>query len=162
MNGSAENTAHGTPDSPERRDVEFTLAAAQRMLPLVQRVVEDIVLNQRGLAQLRPEQCELDRQKRTLDWPDRARRYYVREEVALSERRLQDAQAELAALGLILLDETLGRVGFPTAIQDRPAYFSWQHGEDGIHFWHYPGETTRRPIPAVWMKPANSAASPGQ
>ena len=47
-----------------------------------------------------------------------------------------------------------GRVGFPTIVNEQPAFFSWRHGEDGVHYWHFLEHTTRRPIPASWTKSA--------
>jgi hypothetical protein len=125
------------------------------MLPLVQRVVCDVVQYGRLLAQLRPEQTRLDRQRRTLAWPERCRRYRIQEDVADAERGLQDALAELAGLDVVLLDPHAGRIGFPTIVNNRQAFFSWQLDEDGLKHWHFPEDETRRLIPANWAKSAN-------
>jgi hypothetical protein len=122
------------------------------MLPLVQRVVSDVISCRQRLAHLRCEQQRLDHQRRTLAWPERCRRYQVHEDVALAERGLQEALAELASLAVVLLDPVVGRVGFPTRVNNRDAFFSWQAGEDAINHWHFPEDTTRRLIPASWAK----------
>jgi len=130
----------------------MSLATARRMLPLVRRIVGDLLQARRRLAQLLPEQNHLDRRRRTLAWPDRARRYQLHEEVADQEQNLQDALAELEVLGLAVLDAAQGRVGFPTTVHDRRAFFSWQAGEETVRGWHFVGETVSRPIPAAWLE----------
>jgi hypothetical protein len=160
MNGSTENTAHGASEKPGRRETLFNLATAQRMLPLVRRIVADLLHQQQCLVQLLPEQDRLDRQRRTLSWPDRARRYQVQEEIAAANQHLQEALVELANLGVALVNAQDGRVGFPTVVNRRPAYFSWRAGEEELRYWHYPDESARRPIPANWVKSAHISLSP--
>jgi hypothetical protein len=155
MNGSTENRAQDASEKPERRPVVLNLATARRMLPLVQRVVSDVTGYERRLAELRPEQQRLDRQRRTLAWPQRCRRYQIREEVSDTERALQEALAELAGLAVVILDPVVGRVGFPTVVDNRPAFFSWQLGDEAVDYWHFPEDTGRRLIPVSWVKGAN-------
>jgi hypothetical protein len=155
MNGSTENQAQDASERPERRPVVVNLATARRMLPLVQRVVSDLMECQRRLDELRPEQQRLDRRRRTLAWPERCRRYQLREEIDAAERDLQGALAELAGLAVMMLDLAVGRVGFPTIVDNRPAFFSWQLGEDAVNYWHFPEDAVRRLIPANWVKGAN-------
>ena len=62
------------------------------------------------------------------------------------------AFAELDGLGLTLLDVETGRVGFPTKVNKRPAYFTWLPGEEMLSFWQYADDDERRPIPAGWTK----------
>lgn len=155
MNGSTENRAQDASEKPGRPPVALNLATARRMLPLVQRIVTDVLFYQRRLAELRPEQEHLDRQRRTLAWPERCRRYQVREEVADAEQSLNAALAELTALAVALLDPVAGRVGFPTIVDNRQAFFSWQLGEEGLKHWHFPEDTILRLIPPSWVKAAN-------
>src|SRR5262249_586597 len=62
---------NGSTAAPEKRgEVILSLSTVQRMLPLIQRIVEDILLNQKALDRLAPEQNQLDRQRRTLAWPE--------------------------------------------------------------------------------------------
>ena len=117
------------------------------MLPLVQRIVTDIVQDNRDLNRFTFEQEGLDRNKRELTWPERQRRYAVQSEVSRLQIRLEDEQRELDSLGAVLFGSSDGRVGFPTLVNGRPAYFSWQLGEDSVTHWHFDGESMRRPIP---------------
>jgi hypothetical protein len=152
MSGFPGNTASNASERPERREAAMNLVTARRMLPLVQRIVEDILNDQKSLERLQPEQEQLDRQRHDLRWPERQRRYQLREEITGLERRLQDALAELQRLALSLLDPKVGRIGFPTIVNDRRAYFSWRPGEETIRSWHFAEDTVCRPIPPSWLK----------
>src|SRR5271170_7753019 len=129
MNGSKGNAAFNASEKPERRTLVLNLNTAHRMLPLVQRVVGDILANRKALVRIQPEMARLDRQKRDLAWQERQRRYLVHEEAGASDRHLTDALEELDGLGLSILDSDIGRVGFPTLVNDRRAFFTWQPGE---------------------------------
>ena len=156
MNGSTENTAHGASERPSREERMVDLATARRMVPLVRHIVADLLQQGGRLQELKPEQERLERKRRSLTWPERKRRYHLQEEVEGVERALQGTTAELESLGVRLLDPVVGRVGFPTLVNDHRAFFSWRPGEDGLHFWHFAGETVRRQIPPTWIKAAQT------
>jgi len=149
MNSSKGDRATGVPETPE---AAYSLKTVHKMLPLVGRIVDDILNRQHALQRLEPEQARLDRQRRDLSWPERQRRYQVQEELAQAERALNEVRDELAGLHVVLLDDDLGRVGFPTMVNNRRAFFSWRLGEDGLHSWHFAEENACRPIPAAWLK----------
>jgi len=121
------------------------------MLPLVQRIVTDILSDQKELHRLAFEQEGLDRDRRKLSWPERERRYAVHGELTRLQNRVDEEIKELEQLGTILLNGKTGLVGFPTILNGKAAFFSWQAGEDGINFYHFDGEDTRRPIPPGWQ-----------
>src|SRR5437899_7323383 len=150
MNGSTENWAPGAPEKTGMRSTVLSLGTARRMLPLVQQIVADFLHNYRLLTQLNPEQERLDRQRHKLDWPQRQRRYQLRDEITRAERDLQDALMELEGLDLTLVIPQDGLVGFPTMVNGRKAYFSWKPGEDSLKHWHFIGDAVRRRIPAGW------------
>jgi len=159
MNGSKGNAAFNASEKPERRDIVLNLNTANRMLPLVQRVADDIVVNHKTIDRLQPEQERLDRQKRDLVWLERQRRYQVHEEIDRADNRLQAALEELHELGLTLLEPEIGRIGFPTLVNDRRAFFSWQPGEESLRSWHFAEETACRPIPSTWWKVTETSLS---
>jgi hypothetical protein len=132
------------------RNKPVDLVTARRMLPLVQRIVSDILKDREDLNRFRSEQESLDKDKRNLSWPERQRRYTLQGEVARLQSRLAEEQQELAQLGAILITHPSSQVAFPTVVNGRPAYFSWQLGEESVSYWHFDGETDRRPIPATW------------
>jgi len=152
MNGSTENRASEASKKGGNHDRILTWVAANRMLPLVQRIVGDVLACQQRLATMQPEKERLDRHRRDLSWPDRARRYQLDDEIAGDERTLRAAYGELDGLGIALLDYDTGRVGFPTKVNNRRAYFSWLPSEATLGFWHYTDDEERRPIPASWTR----------
>ena len=156
MNGSTENQTSGASDQDGGRDVVLTWTTSHRMLPLVQRITEDIVGHRRALARLWPEKQRLDKQRRTLAWPERSRRYRLQEEINELQRGLDEECAELDVLGVTLFDSECGQVGFPTIVNGRKAYFSWCVGEEAIRYWHFAKEKARRSVPANWLQSAKA------
>jgi len=152
MSGSTGNKAFGASEKPEKGTAVFSLSLAQRMLPLVERIVADILECQKRADKLAPECERLQRQRRDLSWPERQRRYRVEEDIASVEQRRLEVIEELRTLGIALLEPEKGRVGFPTIVNDRRACFSWRPSEEGIRYWHFAEESTRRPIPQAWLK----------
>ncbi|MFO0935488.1 MAG: DUF2203 family protein [Gemmataceae bacterium] len=151
MSGSSKGMGPISGKNPKRKDVAIDIATARQMLPLVRSIVSDIVTTRERLDQLGPEQERLERNRRSLDWSARDRRYSLKDEVVNVEKELAGAMSELNNLGVALVDAGSGQVAFPTRINGRPAAFSWQVGEDGLKYWHYAGEDLRRPIPQDWL-----------
>ena len=135
-----------------KKAVTLDLPTTRQMLPLVKSIVADIVGTKQRLTKLVPEHESLERNRRSLGWAQRQRRYSITDEIAQAERNLTGAVSELDALGLTLVDDLAGQVDFPTRINGRPAAFSWQLGEEGVAHWHYTGEPQRRPIPMDWQQ----------
>jgi hypothetical protein len=152
MSGFAENTTFGASDKKHTRNVVMNLTTARKMLPLVSRIVTDILTHQSRLDVLYPRQNRLDRQKRDLVWQERQHRYAIHEEITQLDKNLQENAAELDLLGVALLDPVTGRVGFPTLVNNRPAYFAWSVGETAIQGWHFAGEDHCRTIPKSWYE----------
>lgn len=152
MSGFKNYPASDAPESHERTEVVLSLTTVSKMLPLVQQIANDIASGHQAIRRLQPEELRLDRQKRTLDWPGRQRRYEIKEEIAKAEGELEKALTELRELGLVALNEPEGRIGFPTMVNNRRAYFAWHRGEDSLRFWMFADEDVERPIPASWLK----------
>jgi hypothetical protein len=154
MNGFTGKRAHGASELPGPDDRVLTWEVCRAMLPLVSRIAGDIVGHHRHLARLRPELAALERSRRELAWPLRARRYEAEEELAATEGALIQVCAELERLGIVLLHGPTGLVGFPTIVNDRRAYFSWRPGEETLAWWSFAGESQRHAVPDDWTKPA--------
>jgi hypothetical protein len=152
MNGSREPRASDALVGTGRHDMLLTWETASRMLPLIRQIVADILDSQQRLARDLADKDDLDRQRYDLAWPDRARRYQLSEDIDRQEVRLEQALRELDQLGLALVDAELGQVGFPTIVNNRPAFFSWRPGEDDVRFWHFARDRTRRQVPAGWKE----------
>jgi hypothetical protein len=160
MSGFTGNRAPGASERPGAAEPVLTWGACRAMLPLVGRIAADVMHHHERLGRLRPEQTALEDQRRSLQWPQRARRYEVQEEIAAAEGELIGACAELERLGVVLLHGPSGLVGFPTVVNNRRAYFSWRPGEEGPGFWNFVGETIRHPVPESWTKPPTAAERP--
>src|ERR1700751_2800544 len=122
MSGSRDNKASSAAENAPGPSKVFDLALARRMLPLVQQIGEGMLACHHQLVKLLPEREKLDRQRRTLDWPERARRYNLREEIAACEQTVLESESELESLGLTVLDEETCCVGFPTLVNNRRAF----------------------------------------
>jgi hypothetical protein len=139
--------------SQDRSGIVLDLPTVRKMLPLVRQIVSDLLEGEQKLVTLLWEQGGLDRNRKELSWPERQRRYFVLDEVGRLEQRRKDAVAELKELGVQVLDVVHGRVGFPTIVNTKPAYFSWRPDEDEVNHWHFAGDDDRRRlIPVSWMK----------
>jgi hypothetical protein len=153
MSGSTENRASGSLAGEQTYSGAFTWNRAESMLPLVRGIVADILGCEQRLAGMYAEKDTLDRNRRSLAWPARSRRYQLHEEITAAEQDLRDALTELEALGVVLIEPETGQIGFPTLVDDQPAYFSWRPGEDGLLHWHYADSATRQAVPPAWTKP---------
>ncbi len=142
--------ATGSNQPRETRQPALSLATAERMLPLVSQIVADIRACWKRLTELEAEQADLERRRHGLDWPQRARRYQIGDEVASEQQRLQGAVGELEELQVVLVDPVAGEAAFPTVVNGRRGYFVWKTGEAVIAAWCYAHDTARRPIPENW------------
>ena len=152
MSGSRSYPTSDAFEKPERNEVVLSLKTVHKMLPLVQQIAKDVVTAHKAVAQLHPEEAQLDRARHSLDWPGRKRRYEIKEELAKADKQIEIALAELRELGLVLLNEFEGRIGFPTLVNNRKAFFSWRLGEMQLQHWRFADEENDRPIPPSWLK----------
>src|SRR5205809_5814874 len=115
MNGFPKRASN--PKRSQARDViVLDLPTVRKMLPLVQHIVADLLAAEQQLGSLLWEQEGLDRNRRSLSWPERRRRYHLQDEVNRLDQRRRDAVAELGELGVQVVDTAHGRVGFPTIV----------------------------------------------
>lgn len=152
MSGFIENRASETSERSGSANQVMTWHGSRAMLPLVGRIAQDVVRYHEKLEQLRPELDQLEKNRRTLAWPQRSRRYQLEEEIASTEANLKSAVAELDQMGVALLDGVNGLVGFPTLVNERRAFFTWKPGEDTLDSWNYAGDRQRRPVPEEWTE----------
>jgi hypothetical protein len=137
--------------SSKRGGIVLDLPTVRKMLPLVRHIIAELLANEQQLVALLWEQEGLERNRSTLSWPERQRRYFLQDEATRIELKRTDAVAELKGLGVLVIDAVQGRVGFPTIVNTKPAFFSWQPGEEEVGYWHFAGDSDRRrPIPASW------------
>lgn len=121
----------------------FSVEMANRALPLVRRIVVDIVNQYCTLVEVQKHYQELLRQgpSETLE-SARDRRQAV-------AGRLSELTDELEAIGCELKDYERGIVDFPAVLDGREVYLCWKLGEDTVDSWHelIDGYAGRRALP---------------
>ena len=113
---------------------QFTVEQANRTLPLVSRIVEDIV---RTYAVWQDKVREFEVLSATVraDVPNASAEALQREAGLLAEE-IDRYIGEIAALGVEFKGFDLGLVDFPGEIEGRPVYLCWQLGEPAVQYWH--------------------------
>jgi hypothetical protein len=116
----------------------FTVDHANRTLPLVRRIVEDIVREHRRWQGAIVELDLLVSGVRA-DLPN-PRAVALEREIQVIASDIDLFQGELAALGIQLKDRRIGLIDFPSEMDGRRVLLCWKLGEPSVQFWH--DETT--------------------
>lgn len=112
----------------------FTVEEANRTLPLVRKIVEDIVREHRAWHE---KILELDLIASTVRGPEgRERVETVEREAQAIAREIDGYERELDALGIQLKDRRQGLVDFPSLMGERVVLLCWRYGEPEVQFWH--------------------------
>ena len=112
----------------------FTVDHANRTLPLVRRIVEDIVREHRRWQEAIVELDLLVSAVRA-DLPD-PRAAALEREIQMVARDIDVFQGELDALGIQLKDRRIGLIDFPSEMDGRRVLLCWRLGETSVQFWH--------------------------
>ncbi len=128
----------------------FTLDHANRTLPLVQRIVSDMVRQYKKVGALE-ERCHIRRPSVSREEQASLCRQY---EVELEKLRL--FSEELSAVGCELKDWRAGLIDFAAIREGRIVELCWRLGETRIDYWHEVGAgfQNRHPIDAAFAIPA--------
>lgn len=113
----------------------FTVEEANRTLPLVRRIVADIVEENERLQELLPRLRSVRLSRRTRGEATRESPEVLRSEVARSSARLEAYLAELAQIGCLLKDAQ-GLVDFYSLRDGHPVFLCWRLGEEEVGHWH--------------------------
>jgi hypothetical protein len=124
MAGSSSMTPK--PVVPSRTTKHFSLDEANRALPLVKRIVADIVKSHQRLGELETAMDHLG-------------------------ERVQSYLDELSQVGCQLKDPKIGLVDFIGSHEGRDICLCWKLGEDKIEHWHETtaGYTGRQPVASL-------------
>lgn len=126
----------------------YTVEQANRTLPLVRRIVEDVVVTHQ---RWRERILELDLLASSVraDAPD-ARATELEREAQQLARDIDAFEAELQQLGIVLKDRRLGLVDFPAEVEGRQVWLCWRLGEPSVQFYHEldAGFGGRKPVAA--------------
>jgi hypothetical protein len=128
----------------------FTLAEANRTLPLVKRIVADITAlypswrdfvyrYEFAAAQARPESGES------------AEQLELRRQIENVARQINQYLEELEQVGCLFKGFEQGLVDFRGTLDGREVFWCWKVGEERIEHWHDvdAGYAGRQPLPAV-------------
>lgn len=128
----------------------FTVDEANRTLPLVRRIVEDVV-RQHRLWREKILELDLVASSSRADQPHERAEQLERDAQALA-REIDGYQRELEDLGILLKDRRLGLVDFPSEMNGRRVLLCWRLDEAEVQFWHdedagYAGRHPLQPTP---------------
>jgi len=127
----------------------FTLAEANRTLPLVKRIVQDIASYYPGWKDL-VAQYELVAAKARPDWGESPEQLSIKAQIDDVARKINGCLVELEQIGCEFKGEE-GLVDFHGTLEGREIFWCWKLGEDRITHWHEldAGFKGRQPIPEV-------------
>lgn len=128
----------------------FTVDDANKTLPLVKRIVEDVVRQHRVWRE-RILELDLVASSARADEP-RDRAAQLEQEAQALAREIDGYQRELEELGILLKDRRLGLVDFPSEMGGRRVLLCWRLEEAEVQFWHdedagYAGRQPLQPTP---------------
>ena len=112
----------------------FTVDHANRTLPLVRKIVDDVVREHRRWQEAIVELDLLVSGVRA-DLPD-SRATALEREIQRIAREIDQFEHELATLGIQLKDRRIGLIDFPCEMDGRRVLLCWQLGEESVQFWH--------------------------
>ena len=125
----------------------FTLAEAERTLPLVRRIVQDLTIEY-PVWRAAVAKFELLTGGARAEWGETGELFAARDTVARHADRINRYLLELEAVGCVFKGFEAGLVDFYSLREDRPIFLCWRLGEDRITYWHEidSGFTGRQPI----------------
>jgi hypothetical protein len=124
---------------------QFTVEQANATLPLVRRIVQDIVTNYRVWNEKLNEIDLVAASGRAADNEVADRLAAEAQSIA---REIEGFRRELADLGIEMKDPGIGLIDFPSAMGSRPIFLCWRLGEGDVGFWHeiHAGYAGRQPL----------------
>lgn len=117
----------------------FTVASANKALPLVRAIVQDIV---EFYVDVREREQRLNALRRgstskpQSDDPYSEEVEQIRTELEKDVEKLEGFVEELTELGVEFKDPVMGLVDFPANLNGQDVYLCWKLGEDHVGFWH--------------------------
>jgi hypothetical protein len=113
----------------------FTPDEAERTLPLVRRVVQDLTAEYPAW-RAAVARFELLTGGARADWGESGELLEAREEIARHAERINRFLQELEGVGCVFKGFEAGLVDFYSLRDDRPIFLCWRLGEERITHWH--------------------------
>jgi len=135
----------------------FTLPEAERTLPLVRRIVQDLTSEYPAWREA-VGRFEILTGGARADWGETQELVAARDEVTTHAERINRYLQELEAIGCVFKGFEAGLVDFYSLREDRPVFLCWRLGEERITHWHEvdAGFTGRQPIDAAILSDVRS------
>ena len=108
----------------------FTLDAANSTLPLVSRIIADVVRVHTEMLKLNAEANKLAEEGRSV------RAEEIRDRILDLAENVESFVAELDGIGCVCKDHRAGLVDYPARMGNRIVFLCWRLGEKQIKFWH--------------------------
>jgi len=127
----------------------FTLDEAERTLPLLQRIVQDLT-GEYPAWRAAVARFEMLTGGARADWGETGELLAARESIAAHAERINRYLQELELVGCVFKGFEAGLVDFYSLRDDRPVFLCWRLGEERITHWHEidSGFAGRQPIDA--------------
>jgi hypothetical protein len=131
-----------------RMRTSFSVEEANKTLPLVRRIVSDIVRDY-GKWQDKVRQFEAAALLRMVGQPNEEADRLENEAQELA-RDIDGYMNEIGQLGVQVKGLDTGLVDFPGNLNGRPVLLCWQLGEESVQYWHdhEAGFAGRQPLPS--------------
>jgi hypothetical protein len=113
----------------------FTVDSANRTLPLVRRIVDDIVAEHPRWQELVARHEVVAANSRP-EWGESPEQQSLRREIDAVASRINGYVAELESVGCLLKGLEQGLVDFYGRHEGRLICLCWRHGEDAVSHWH--------------------------
>ena len=128
-----------------RSTKHFTVEQANATLPLVRRIVQDIVTHYRAWNEKLNEIDLVNASGRATDNEVAGR---LEAEAQSLAREIESFRRELTELGIEMKDPGIGLIDFPSTVGSRAVYLCWRLGEAEVAFWHeiHAGYAGRQPL----------------
>jgi len=142
---------NATVPTPETSKRFFTPEEANRTLPLVRAIVNDIVNLYAEIRERRDRLADLtgrDSSHSENDDPYREEVEVMEASIYSDIEKLQEFIAELTQLGIDLKDPDVGLIDFPGLSDGREVCLCWKLGEEKVDAWHEVdgGYANRQPL----------------
>ncbi len=125
----------------------FTVEEAERTLPLVQRIVRDL-LEEYPRWRTAVAHYEVLSGGARADWGETPELLDSRNAITSLAERINDCLGELSAIGCVFKGFDAGLVDFYSLREDRLVFLCWRLGEPGVEYWHEidSGVSGRQPL----------------
>ena len=132
------------------RSRTFTVEEANNALPLVRRIVADIVRAYELLSEQAKDYKDVRAvDDRTTEVEDRLNG--LKRSMGVLSEEIETFVAELGEIGCEMKDLKIGLIDFPSLMDGRRVFLCYELGEERVEFWHEltEGYAGRKPLPVT-------------